>query len=178
MGTQAARRPWELGVRRTTGGKPGLQVLGRARGGGDPREAIRAPPKEGTGWLPGQTWLPQKHTLCLTVEGPGWGHCAAEIHSPSMDVAAGSPPWTLLEFPQSCHPTTATISITFIPVSRKPACLQKPPRLQNEWPHLPAPARPSCSLPPPGQGFFRPGCPGCCPRTPLLAVTGLSLPWL
>ena len=31
------------------------------------------------------------------------------------------PPWILLEFPQSHHPTTTTITVTFMPASRKPA---------------------------------------------------------
>lgn len=77
--------------------------------------------------------VPQRSTLC------------------PWNVAAGSPTWILLEFPQSHHP--AAITITFIPVSRKPACLQKLSRLQSKWPHHPIPTCHSRSLSPAREGL-------------------------
>lgn len=94
------------------------------------------------------------------------------------NVAAGSPTWILLEFPQSHHPTTTAIAVTFIPASRKPVRLQKPSQLQSKWPHLPISTCHSCSLSPAGVGLPQAQVPWVlAPRTPLPAVIGLVLPW-
>lgn len=93
------------------------------------------------------------------------------------NVAAGSPTWILLEFPQSHQPTTTTIAVTFIPASRKPVHSQKPSQLQSKWPHLPISTCHSCSLSPAGMGLPQAQVSWVlAPRTPLPAVIGRVLP--
>lgn len=99
----------------------------------------------------------------------------------SRNVAAGSPTWIWLEFPQSRHPIP--------PPSPSPP----PPHLHQEnlsvhKSYHDFRANSHISLPPPvtllpGRGFLGPGCPGCSGcwlrgPLPLLAVASLLLPWL
>lgn len=151
-------------------------VGGRAAGGTHGRQLELHPRR----WA----WCPEKHPRyplcqpCLAAEGPGWRRCTAEIHSLSWNVAAGSPTWILLEFPQLHHPTTATITITFIPVSRKPVHSQSHHDFRANGHISPSPPVTLALCPLPGWGFLRPRCPGCWPRGPpsqlLLAWSCLS----
>lgn len=151
-------------------------VGGRAAGGTHGRQLELHPRR----WA----WCPEKHPRyplcqpCLAAEGPGWRRCTAEIHSLSWNVAAGSPTWILLEFPQLHHPTTATITITFIPVSRKPVHSQSHHDFRANGHISPSPPVTLALCPLPGWGSLRPRCPGCWPRGPpsqlLLAWSCLS----
>lgn len=73
VGTQAARRPWELGVRRTTGGKPGLQVLGRARGGGTQGRQFELHLRRGQGGCLGKHGSPRSTHCVLQLKDQAGG---------------------------------------------------------------------------------------------------------
>lgn len=173
----------------TTGRRTDLQVPGVGWGAErDPPEAASTLSKDGEGAALRNTCITPNTYNFLQLKDQAGGPGPQRFTLRSWDVAAGSPTWILLEFPQSCHLTTTTITVTVRATSKNPACSQKLSRLPSKW-HI--------SLPPPvpfalchlpGRGLLRTGCPrgwgvglpsGCWLRgLPLLAVVGLVLPWL
>lgn len=117
-------------------------------GGGIHRKQLQPHLRTGAGWLHRENLPPSEpppqrlphhtHPFLQLKDQPG-DPVPQRFTLRSWNVAAGSPTWILLEFPQSRHPTTTTIvPITATPASRKPACSQKLSRLPSKWPHLPA----------------------------------------
>lgn len=173
LGNLAARRPWGGGWR-TTGSRPDLQVpwgVGEAR------------------WDLRKTGHPQKqphhppHIPFLTVEGPGWGPCTAEIYSSFMECGcwfshldfAGTPPITSPHYHHHHHHRHTCI--------KKTCLLTKAITTSEQMAHLPATTCHSRSASPARAGFpeaWVPWVPWLLAlRTPRPGyLLGLVLPWL
>lgn len=171
----------EAGVGRPLGGDQacGSQGVGGGAAGGTRPTAGNLNPIQGGGHgALRSTHVTHHVNRVLQLKDQAGGAVSQRSTLCPWNVAAGSPTWILLEFPQSHHPTTTAIAVTFIPASRKPVRSQKPSQLQSKWPHLPISTCHSCSLSPAGVGLPQAQVPWVlAPRTPLPAVIGLVLPW-
>lgn len=196
MGKLAAGRP-RGGGQRATGRRPDRQVggwgWGVGVGVGIHRKQLQPHLRTGAGWLhrenlppsePPPQRLPHHTYPFLQLKDQPGDPVPQRFTLRSWNVAAGSPTWILLEFPQSRHPHhhhhRHHHRHTCVKKTRLlPKAVTTSEQMATSPCHQPSASLALCPLP--GRGFLRPGCPGCWLRglpPLLLAVVSLARPWL